>query len=66
MNLIIGFAFLAIILSMGSALFFLMRDKGKSNRTVYSLALRVGISISLFLLLLLANYMGWIRPTGLH
>ncbi len=66
MNLIIGFAFLAIILSMGSALFFLMRDKGKSNRTVYSLALRVGISVSLFLLLLLANYMGWIRPTGLH
>lgn len=66
MNLLIGFAFLAIFFSMGSALYFLMRDKGKSNRTVQSLALRVGISISLFLLLLLANHLGWIHPTGLH
>ncbi|MEJ7807906.1 MAG: DUF2909 domain-containing protein, partial [Telluria sp.] len=42
------------------------RDKGKSNRTVHALALRVGLSVTLFLLLLAAHYMGWIEPTGIR
>jgi hypothetical protein len=66
MKILVALAFLLIIGSLGSALFFLMRDKGKSNRTVHALALRVGLSISLFLLLLAAHYMGWIQPTGIH
>jgi hypothetical protein len=32
----------------GFGLFFLMRDKGRSNRTVQALAMRVGLSITLF------------------
>jgi hypothetical protein len=43
-----------------------MRDKGKSNRTVQALALRVGLSITLFLLILLAHHLGYIQPTGIH
>ncbi len=66
MKILVALAFLMIIGSLGSALFFLMRDKGKSNRTVHALALRVGLSITLFLLLLGANYMGWIQPTGIR
>ncbi|HEY0060569.1 twin transmembrane helix small protein [Massilia sp. CF038] len=66
MKILVALAFLMIIGSLGSALFFLMRDKGKSNRTVHALALRVGLSITLFLLLLGAHYMGWIQPTGIH
>ncbi len=65
MKILVALAFLAIIGSLGSALFFLMRDKGKSNRTVHALALRVGLSITLFLLLIGAHYMGWIQPTGI-
>jgi small neutral amino acid transporter SnatA (MarC family) len=65
MKILVAIAFLAIIGSLGSALFFLMRDKGKSNRTVHALALRVGLSVTLFLLLLAAHYMGWIQPTGI-
>ena len=42
-----------------------MRDKGQSNRTVYALALRVGFSILLFALLLIAHHLGWIQPTGI-
>ena len=37
----------------------------KSNRMVRALALRVGLSIALFLFILFAWSMGWIRPTGL-
>jgi hypothetical protein len=65
MKIFVAVAFLMIIGSLGSALFFLMRDKGKSNRTVHALALRVGLSVTLFLLLMAAHYMGWIQPTGI-
>ena len=66
MKILVAVAFILIIGSLGSALFFLMRDKGKSNRTVHALALRVGLSITLFLLLLASHYMGWIEPTGIR
>lgn len=66
MNILVAIAFILILGSLGSALFFLMRDKGKSNRTVNALAMRVGLSITLFLLLLAAYKMGWIAPTGLR
>lgn len=66
MKYLVGFAFILILSSLGLALFFLMRDKGQSNRTVQALAMRVGLSITLFLLLLGAYKMGWIEPTGLR
>jgi len=65
MRILVAIAFVFILASLGSALFFLMKDKGKSDRTVKALALRVGFSIALFVLILLANYMGWIQPTGI-
>ena len=66
MKILVALAFIMILGSLGSALFFLMRDKGKSNRTVHALAMRVCLSITLFLLILGAHYMGWIEPTGLR
>ena len=66
MKIFVAIAFLLIIGSLASALVFLMRDKGKSNRTVNALAMRVGLSITLFLMLLGAYKMGWIQPTGIH
>jgi len=65
MKIFVAIAFILIIGSLASALVFLMRDKGKSNRTVQALALRVGFSILLFILLLVANRLGWIQPTGI-
>jgi hypothetical protein len=66
MRILVAIAFFLIIASLGSALFFLMRDKGNSNRTVTALAWRVGFSITLFVLLLVANQLGWITPTGIR
>ncbi|NMM27260.1 MAG: twin transmembrane helix small protein [Glaciimonas sp.] len=66
MKIIIAVGFILIIASLVSALVFLMKDKGKSNRTVTALALRVGLSIALFALLLAAHYFGLIQPTGLR
>lgn len=66
MKFIVAIAFILIIGSLGSALFFLMKDKGKSNRTVKALTFRVGFSIALFVLLLIAYQLGWIQPTGIR
>jgi len=66
MKILVAIAFVLIIGSLASALVFLMRDKGKSNRTVQALTLRVGFSVTLFILLLLAYKFGWIQPTGIR
>ncbi len=65
MKIFVAIAFILIIVSLASALVFLMRDKGRSNRTVQALALRVGFSVALFILLLVMNRMGLIQPTGI-
>ena len=66
MKLIVAIAFILIIASLASALVYLMKDKGKSQRTVRALALRVGFSLTLFILILIAHHYGLIQPTGIR
>ncbi|MFD2270540.1 twin transmembrane helix small protein [Undibacterium arcticum] len=67
MKIVVAIAFILIIASLASALvFFLMTDKGKSNRTVKALAFRVGFSIALFIFILISYSLGWIQPTGIR
>jgi hypothetical protein len=49
-----------ILASLGSALFFLVRDRGQSTRTVKALAVRVALSLALFLLLMIGYKLGFI------
>jgi hypothetical protein len=65
MHILVPIAFALIIASMISALYFMMHDRGKTKRMVWSLATRVGLSISLFLFILFAHWMGWIQSTGI-
>ena len=60
---IIGFGL--IVFNLGFALFHLISSKGNSRTIVRSLALRVGFSIILFVLILLSNYFGLIESTGI-
>jgi hypothetical protein len=63
---IVIIAFLVVILaSLGSALFYLIRDKGSTQRTVKALTVRISLSITLFLLLMLSYYFGLIPKQGL-
>jgi hypothetical protein len=66
MKIFVAIAFILIIGSLGSALFYLMRDRGRSNRTVHALALRVGLSIALFIAILVLHRLGYIQPTGIR
>lgn len=58
----------AVLVALGSAGFFMLR-KGSAgdhrSRMARALAVRVGLSVALFLFILLSWYMGWVRPTGL-
>ena len=51
--------------SLGFALVYMMKDKGKSNHMATALTYRVGFSIALFLLILLAYHFDLIQPTGI-
>lgn len=64
MRILVILAFLGIIGSLFSALYYLMTDKGGTNRTVNALTVRIGLSIALFLFVLFAHHMGWIHSTG--
>ncbi len=65
MRFVVILAFLGILGSLASALVYLMRDKGGTNRTVNALTVRIGLSIALFLFVLFAHHMGWIQSTGM-
>lgn len=58
---IIVLLFIVFILgSLFSALYFLIKDKGRSERMVRALTLRVVLSIALFVLLMLGFRFGFI------
>lgn len=62
------FVILALVCIVGllfSALFFMFKDKGDSKRMVKALTWRVALSVSLFLLLMVGFYFGWIGKEGL-
>ena len=52
---------LLIIASLVSGLYYVMRDQADSNRAMKALAWRVGLSMRLFLLLLVSYWFGWIQ-----
>lgn len=52
--------FVLIILSLASGLFYVFRDRSDSKRAVKALAVRVGLSVGLFLFLMAAYYFGLI------
>ena len=69
MKYLIGLTFVGIIGALAVAGISMVRDgrdgKPKSDRMMRALAVRVGISVLLFLCLLGSYMMGWIHPTGI-
>ena len=69
MKYLIGMAFVGIIGALAFAGISMVRDgrdgKPKSDRMMRALALRVGISVLMFVCLLGSYLMGWIKPTGI-
>jgi hypothetical protein len=53
---------IAIVVSLGSAAVYMLRSRGDSSRMAKALGWRVGLSVTLFLLLMLGYYFGLIQP----
>lgn len=66
MRIIVLLFLLFIVISLGSALYYLIKDKGQSERTVKALTVRISLSITLFVLLMASYYFGLIPQTGLR
>jgi small neutral amino acid transporter SnatA (MarC family) len=62
--LIVGFLVL-IIYNLGAGLYYMMVDKGQSNRTVNSLTRRIALSVALILLVCAGIGTGFIKPHGI-
>jgi hypothetical protein len=63
---IIVILFLLIIIgSLFSGLFYLIRDKGSTERTVRALTVRISLSVLLFILLMLGYATGVLQPHGI-
>lgn len=61
-RLLVVAALIAIVASLGTALYHLASGRGDSAKMVRALSLRVGLSIALFVLLLFAWHYGLISP----
>ena len=66
MKWIIPIVLLMIVASLGSALYYMMKDRGNSARMVHSLMLRIGLSIALFIGIWIAHTLGYIQSTGIR
>ena len=68
MNFVILIAFIGIFGALAAAGFFMLR-KGRGDKRspnmARALAVRVGLSVALFAIILLSWFMGWIEPSGL-
>jgi NADH:ubiquinone oxidoreductase subunit 2 (subunit N) len=72
MKILVALAFLAILASLVSALIYMMRsgtprqegEPARKGSMATALALRVGLSIVLFICVLISWKMGWIQPTA--
>jgi succinate dehydrogenase/fumarate reductase cytochrome b subunit len=55
----------AIVYNLGAGLFFMMTDKGQTDRTVKALTRRIGLSVLLILLVIAGILTGFIKPHGI-
>ena len=59
-------AFLVLILyNLGAGLYYMITDKGQTNRTVNALTKRIALSVVLILLVVLGIWSGVIQPHNL-
>ncbi|MBN8482572.1 MAG: twin transmembrane helix small protein [Xanthomonadales bacterium] len=55
----------AIVWNLGAGLYYMMTDKGGSDRTVKALTRRIGLSVLLIVLIIIGIASGIIQPHGI-
>ena len=57
--------FVAIVYNLGAGLYFMMTERGDSDRMLKALTRRIALSVVLILLVILGIWIGLIRPHGI-
>jgi UPF0716 family protein affecting phage T7 exclusion len=76
MSILVALTFLVILAALAAAGFFMLRSSGqetgseseaaaRNSRMAKALAVRIGVSVVLFICVLLAWKLGYIKPSGL-
>jgi succinate dehydrogenase/fumarate reductase cytochrome b subunit len=65
-KLLIIAVLVVIVWNLGAGLYYMIVDKGTTNRTVRALSWRIGLSVGLILLVVLGIYTGVIKPHALQ
>jgi hypothetical protein len=65
-KLLIIAVLVVIVWNLGAGLYYMLVDKGTTDRTVRALSWRIGISVALILLVCAGIYTGWIKPHGIY
>ena len=65
-RIIVIAALLLIVGSLATALYYLYHDRGQGKRMVKALAIRVALSASLLIFLVVSYRLGWIGEQGLR
>jgi hypothetical protein len=64
MKIIIVLMLIAILISLGSALYYLVRKQESPEKIAKALTWRISLSLTLFFMIMLAFLLGWIQPHG--
>ncbi|NCT68539.1 MAG: twin transmembrane helix small protein [Rhodanobacteraceae bacterium] len=64
-KILIVAALAAILYNLGAGLYYMMVDKGGTDRTLNALTRRIALSVGLILLVILGIGLGWIQPHGI-
>ena len=66
MRIVVIIGLLAVVTALVLAGVFLYRDRGRGNRVMITLGIRVLLSATLVAFLVISYFMGWIGPAGLR
>jgi hypothetical protein len=71
MKTLLVLMFVAVLAALAGAGIFMLKKRGddaaggRDKRMARALAWRVGLSVAIFLFILLSWHFGWMRPTGI-
>jgi NADH:ubiquinone oxidoreductase subunit 6 (subunit J) len=65
MKLVVIAVLALIVLNLFLAMIYLLKDHGKTTRTLNALKWRIGLTAALLIFLVLAFFLGWLKPHGL-
>ncbi len=55
----------SIVISLGTGLYYILNPQKKSDEAVKALTVRIGLSLTLFIILFFSFAMGWLKPHSL-